>query len=201
MWYVLPDSNKQYPLTIERVQKIRSLNHQNIIPEELEAVDVTTMKQKEVEPEFVDVVGHITLKSLEKADKKRHQQQRPQQQRPQQQRPQQGQQPRGIQKSGDQQGGQDTGQGQQRQRPQQRQNPQGQQQSHGQKIKAVKGNSQTASSQIVQTPIGNSHRVGHGHRVKGRQKRIRDWFSHRGPQRISFCGPLCSLYDSLWSFS
>ncbi len=72
MWYVLPDSNKQYPLTIERVNKIKSLNNQNILPEELEAVDVTTMKPKDIEPEFVDVVGHISLKSLEKADKKRH---------------------------------------------------------------------------------------------------------------------------------
>jgi cell fate regulator YaaT (PSP1 superfamily) len=81
MWYVLPDSNKQYPLTIERVNKIRSLNTQNIIPEELEAVDITTTKEKEIEPAFVDVVGHITLRSLEKGDKKRHQQK--QQQRPQ----------------------------------------------------------------------------------------------------------------------
>jgi cell fate regulator YaaT (PSP1 superfamily) len=97
MWYVLPDSNKQYPLTIERVQKIRSLNHQNIVPEELEAVEVVSSKMKEVEPEFVDVVGHISLKSLEKADKRRgqrgkdqrQQQQRPQQGRTQQQRPQQ----------------------------------------------------------------------------------------------------------------
>ena len=88
MWYVLPDSNKQYPLTLERVRKIRSLNHQNIIPEELEAVDVTSTKIKEVEPEFVDVVGHITLKSLEKADKKRHQKGREQRQGP----PKQGQQ-------------------------------------------------------------------------------------------------------------
>ena len=76
MWYVLPNSNKQYPLTLERVRKIRSLNHQNIIPDELEAVDVTSSKQKEVEPEFVDVVGHISLRSLEKADKKRQQQRR-----------------------------------------------------------------------------------------------------------------------------
>src|SRR5215218_8292076 len=81
MWYVLPDSNKQYPLTIERVKKIRSLNTQNIIPEEMEPVDVTTMKEKEIEPAFVDVVGHISLRSLEKNDKKRHQ--RPQQQRQQ----------------------------------------------------------------------------------------------------------------------
>jgi cell fate regulator YaaT (PSP1 superfamily) len=79
MWYVLPDSSKQYPLTIERVRKIRSLNNQNIVPEELEPVEVTSQKPKEIEPEFVDVVGHISLQSLEKADKKRHQQQRPQQ--------------------------------------------------------------------------------------------------------------------------
>ncbi len=72
MWYVLPDSSKQYPLTIERVKKIRSLNAQGVVPEELEAVEVTTGKVKEVEPEFVDVVGHITLSSLEKADKKKH---------------------------------------------------------------------------------------------------------------------------------
>jgi cell fate regulator YaaT (PSP1 superfamily) len=70
MWYVLPDSSKQYPLTIERVRKIRSLNNQNIVPDELEAVEVVS-KQKEVEPEFVDVVGHISLRSLEKSDKKR----------------------------------------------------------------------------------------------------------------------------------
>jgi len=71
MWYVLPQSNKQYPLTIERVRKIRSLNMQNIVPEELEAVEVVSTKPKEVEPEFVDVVGQISLRSLEKADRKR----------------------------------------------------------------------------------------------------------------------------------
>jgi cell fate regulator YaaT (PSP1 superfamily) len=98
MWYVLPDSNKQYPLTIERVRKIRSLNQQNIIPEELEAVEVTG-KPKEIEPEFVDVVGHITLKSLEKADKKKQQKARDQRQqqkqlpRPNQQMQKGGQQP------------------------------------------------------------------------------------------------------------
>jgi len=95
MWYTLPDSTKQYPLTIERVLKIKSLNKQGVIPEELEAVDVTSNKPKEVEPEFVDVVGQISLRSLEKADKKRRQQnqQQRQQQRPQQKQggqPQQG---------------------------------------------------------------------------------------------------------------
>lgn len=103
MWYVLPDSTKQYPLTIERVRKIRSLNQQNIIPDELEAVEVSSSKPKEVEPEFVDVVGHITLKSLEKADKKKQQKAREQKQ---QQRPQQKQLPKTnqqMQKGGQQQ--------------------------------------------------------------------------------------------------
>jgi cell fate regulator YaaT (PSP1 superfamily) len=88
MWYVLPDSNKQYPLTIERVRKIRALNTQNIVPEELEAVEVTASKPKEVEPEFVDVVGHISLRSLEKGDKKRNQQRRDQRPQGPQQQPQ-----------------------------------------------------------------------------------------------------------------
>ena len=100
MWYILPDSNKQYPLTIERVRKIKSLNHQGIIPEELEAVELTS-KVKDAEPEFVELVGQISLRSLDKADKKKkqkqQQQQRPQQQRgpqsQQQQRPQRPQQP------------------------------------------------------------------------------------------------------------
>src|SRR5690606_451791 len=90
MWYVLPDTNKQYPLTIERVKKIKALNKDNVIPEELEAVEITSSKPREVEPEFVDVVGQITLKSLEKADKKKRfskgNQQKPEQ-RNQQQRP------------------------------------------------------------------------------------------------------------------
>ena len=74
MWYVLPDSNKQYPLTIERVRKIRQLNMQNNIPETLDPVEVNTGKPKEVEETgFVDLVGQISLKTLEKADrKKRH---------------------------------------------------------------------------------------------------------------------------------
>jgi cell fate regulator YaaT (PSP1 superfamily) len=93
MWYVLPDSTRQYPLTIERVRKIKQQNEQGINPDELEAVEVTSSKPKEVEPEFVDVVGQISLRSLERAEKKkRHQKDhRPQQQQRQQRdnRPQQ----------------------------------------------------------------------------------------------------------------
>jgi cell fate regulator YaaT (PSP1 superfamily) len=74
MWYVLPDSSKQFPLSIERVKKIKKLNAENIIPEQLEPVEVSTGKPKEEEHGFVDLVGQISLKTLEKADrKKRHQ--------------------------------------------------------------------------------------------------------------------------------
>jgi cell fate regulator YaaT (PSP1 superfamily) len=74
MWYVLPESNKQYPVTIERVRKIRTLNLQGVIPDELEVVDVTTNKPKEIEPEFVDVVGQISLRTLDKKERQKKQQ-------------------------------------------------------------------------------------------------------------------------------
>src|SRR5258705_11164183 len=72
MWYTLPDSNKQYPVTLEGVKKIKAQNQQGIIPEELEPVDVTSInKPKEEEPQFVELVGQISLRSLDKAaDKK-----------------------------------------------------------------------------------------------------------------------------------
>jgi cell fate regulator YaaT (PSP1 superfamily) len=97
MWYTLPDSNKQYPLTIERVMKIKSLNQQGIQPEELEPVEVVSSKSSEKEPEFVELVGHISLRSLEKADKKKRQQQKGQGQRQQQK--QQGTQQQGMDKN------------------------------------------------------------------------------------------------------
>jgi len=102
MWFMLPDSSKQYPLTIERVKKIKSLNGEGVIPEELEAVELTSSKPQEVEPEFVDVVGHISLRSLEKTDKKRKQQNQKRQQQKSQQK-QQGQQPNKQGKQGNQQ--------------------------------------------------------------------------------------------------
>ena len=103
---MLPDSTKQFPLTIERVKKIKGLNEQGVIPEELEAVELTASRPKEVEPEFVDVVGQISLRTLEKADKRRMQQQRQQRQQKQpqqQQKPQPKQQGRPPQKGPQQQ--------------------------------------------------------------------------------------------------
>lgn len=78
MWYVLPDSNKQYPVSIETVKHIKALNEQGIIPEELETAEVTSSKPKEVEPEFVDLVGQISLSALEKAERKKKNQKKKQ---------------------------------------------------------------------------------------------------------------------------
>jgi hypothetical protein len=72
MWYTLPDSNKQYPLSIDTVREIKAMNNKGIRPEELETADVVTgTKVKEVEPQFVDVVGQISLRSLERNAQKR----------------------------------------------------------------------------------------------------------------------------------
>jgi cell fate regulator YaaT (PSP1 superfamily) len=71
MWYSMADSTKHYPLSIETVKKIKALNKQGIKPDALETVEIVSAKPKEVEPEFVDVVGQITLKSLEKNNQKR----------------------------------------------------------------------------------------------------------------------------------
>ncbi|MCK7558788.1 hypothetical protein MKQ70_28895 [Chitinophaga sedimenti] len=74
MWYSYDNSNKQYPLTITRVKEIRHLNKQGVKPEELKAVEVVSSKPaKEADLGFVDVVGQISLRSLEKASQKRKQ--------------------------------------------------------------------------------------------------------------------------------
>jgi len=71
MWYSMPDSTRHYPLSIESVKKIKDQNRQGIKPEALETVEIVSGKLKEAEPAFVDVVGHISLKSLEKNSRKR----------------------------------------------------------------------------------------------------------------------------------
>jgi cell fate regulator YaaT (PSP1 superfamily) len=135
MWYVLPDSNKQYPVSIERVRKIKQLNAQGTIPEQLEPVEITSSKAREVEPEFVDLVGQISLRTLERAEKKKkhHKENRPQQNRPQQ-RPQQT-------------GGQQQPGGQQQQKPQQPQQGSQQQRPQNQQGGGNQGNQQQGGQQ------------------------------------------------------
>ncbi len=114
MWYTLPDSNKQYPLSIDRVKKIKTLNQQGITPEELEPVDVTSSKPKETEPEFVELVGQISLRTLEKADKKKKQQQHQERRNREQSSKNKGQGTRGRGQQQGQQNKQGGQQGQQR---------------------------------------------------------------------------------------
>ena len=90
MWYTMADSNKQYPMAIDTVKKIKAQNREGIKPEVLETAEVVTAKPKEVEPEYADIVGQISLKSLEKTTRKRRDKERSQQQN-QQRPPQQGQ--------------------------------------------------------------------------------------------------------------
>ena len=71
MWYSMADTTKHYPLTIETVKKIIVQNKDGIKPEFLETVEIVSGKPKEVEPEFVDVVGQISLKSLDKNNRKK----------------------------------------------------------------------------------------------------------------------------------
>jgi cell fate regulator YaaT (PSP1 superfamily) len=103
MWYTLPNNTKHFPLTIERVKEIKKLNQQGIAVEELEAVEITS-KNKEVEPEFVELVGQISLRSLEKNDRRRRDQERnyraPQGQNPNGPRPNNGPRPQGPNQNG-----------------------------------------------------------------------------------------------------
>jgi len=106
MWYSMPESTKHYPLSIETVIKIKAENKEGIKPDALETVEIVSGKPKEVEPEFVDVVGQISLKSLEKNSSKRRDNERranTNSSRPQQktkQRPAQNQQQKPPQKPG-----------------------------------------------------------------------------------------------------
>ncbi|PZP40870.1 MAG: hypothetical protein DI598_18925 [Pseudopedobacter saltans] len=71
MWYTLPDSNKQYPLTIIRVNEIVRANKRGEIVEELKHIELVNGKETvEIDAGFVDVVGQISLKSLEKKSNK-----------------------------------------------------------------------------------------------------------------------------------
>jgi len=130
MWYTMADSNKHYPLTLETVKRIKAQNKEGIRPEELETAEIQTSKPKEVEPEYADLVGQISLKSLEKTTRRRRDKERGQQQGGQQrqqpgdqqnrnqQRPQQGAPQRNQPNAGPNRGPQQGNRGPQGGRPQ-----------------------------------------------------------------------------------
>ena len=120
MWYTMADSNKQYPLAIDTVKKIKLQNREGIKPEVLETAEIVTGKPKEVEPEYADIVGQISLKSLEKTTRKRRDKERGQQQN--QQREEQQNQPQGRRPQ--QRNNQQEQRGEQNQQRQQQKPPQ-----------------------------------------------------------------------------
>ena len=78
MWYSFSDSNKQYPLTIQRVKEIQQQNRNGIKPEELQPVELEALTagrsdrpKVKVDVGFVNDVGQISLKSLEKGSNKK----------------------------------------------------------------------------------------------------------------------------------
>lgn len=76
MWYSYAGNNKQYPLTITRVREIQKLNKEgkkadDLQPVELEARDARG-SLKTADMAFVNDVGQITLKNLEKNKKSKN---------------------------------------------------------------------------------------------------------------------------------
>ena len=76
MWYTLPEGSKHYPLSIVRVKEILSINARSERVDELQPVDLSSNKLTEPEHAFVDVVGQISLNSLEKSSRRRKEKQR-----------------------------------------------------------------------------------------------------------------------------
>lgn len=72
MWYSYMGSTKQYPMTIDRVKEISALNKEGIKPDELKAVEIEATRSRpseKVDMGFVNDVGQITLKKLEKSSR------------------------------------------------------------------------------------------------------------------------------------
>jgi cell fate regulator YaaT (PSP1 superfamily) len=111
MWYVLPNNTKHYPLTIQRVKEIKRLNREGQRVAELEPVEISSGKIREAEPAFVDLVGQISLRTLEKNERRKRDRERQKQQNRPDNRNQQGQGQGGQQR----QSGQPVQGGQQRQ--------------------------------------------------------------------------------------
>jgi cell fate regulator YaaT (PSP1 superfamily) len=153
MWFTLPGSTKQYPLTIERVKKIKTLNRQGVKPDELEPVEVVSKKPVEVEPTYADVVGQISLKALEKTSRKR----RDSEKGPQQGNRQGGGEQRN-QQPGNRQGGGDQRNPQQKNRPAQggeQRGPQGNNENRQQRGGGQQGNNNQQRRNPNQPQRGN----------------------------------------------
>lgn len=72
MWYSFKGSNKQYPLTIQRVREIQELNRKGIKPEEIGAVELEVADKADAaaDKSFVNDVGQVSLRSIDRQRKK-----------------------------------------------------------------------------------------------------------------------------------
>lgn len=76
MWYSFRESNKQYPLSIIRVKEILKMNKDGKKPAELQPEEIEVSSSKaavQTEAGFVNDVGQISLKALEKSSGKKKQ--------------------------------------------------------------------------------------------------------------------------------
>ena len=76
MGYSYSDNNKQYPLSIERVKEIQKINKLGQKADELQPVELETRESKSgktADMGYVNDVGQITLRALEKNNKKKKQ--------------------------------------------------------------------------------------------------------------------------------
>jgi hypothetical protein len=74
MWYVLPDSSRQYPLDIETVRNIKAMNARGVKATAVEfAESAQVTKVAAPENQFVELVGQISLRSLERHSQKKRQ--------------------------------------------------------------------------------------------------------------------------------
>lgn len=192
MWYSYRDSSKQYPLTIERVKEIQKMNRDGKKPDELQPVELETNANKagiKVEMGFVNDVGQISLKALEKGSKKKgggkpggqnkqggqqKQQQSPQNRQSQgnkgqQPKPQQQQQPKSAQPQ---------------QRSQQQPKPQGQQQKPQQQNRPQQKPVQPQQQRPQQPKPQNQQRPqGQGGQQQGNQQKQQPQGQRQSQQR------------------
>ena len=73
MWYSYSDNNKLYPLSIDRVKEIQKLNKLGQKADELHPVELEIKESKagKIDAGYINDVGQITLKNLEKNSRKK----------------------------------------------------------------------------------------------------------------------------------
>lgn len=69
MFYTYTNNNTFYPITIDKVKKVLEMNRKDEKPDSLEGL-VDVVERDDDMLEFADVVGHITIGTLDKSDRK-----------------------------------------------------------------------------------------------------------------------------------